>query len=153
MMDMAVTGARHEDKTSADAMVDAADGTIAEVKAYLRETRVLAPAAGQVYRRNLEPGEMVAAGLPIVTLVDLSDMWATFHLREDQLAGLTVGSTVQLAIPALGNRDEDFPVSYLAPEADYATWRLDERPGRLRREDLRGARPAGRAGGGPPPRA
>ena len=123
LLDMAVAGARNEDKASAAAIVDAADGTIAEVQSYLRETSVYAPAAGQVYRRNLEPGEMVAAGLPIVTLVDLSDAWATFHLREDRLAGVTVGSTVQIEIPALGGRRAAFKVSYLAPEADYATWR------------------------------
>jgi HlyD family secretion protein len=123
LLDMAVAGARNEDKASAAAIVDAADGTIAEVQSYLRETSVYAPAAGQVFRRNLEPGEMVAAGLPIVTLVDLSDAWATFHLREDRLAGVTVGSTVQIEIPALGGRRATFKVSYLAPEADYATWR------------------------------
>jgi HlyD family secretion protein len=123
LLDMAVAGARNEDKASAAAIVDAADGTIAEVQSYLRETSVYAPAAGQVFRRNLEPGEMVAAGLPIVTLVDLSDAWATFHLREDRLAGVSVGSTVQIKIPALGGRRAAFKVSYLAPEADYATWR------------------------------
>lgn len=123
VLDMAASGARSEDKASAAAIVDAADGTIAEVQSYLRETSVYAPAAGQVYRRNLEPGEMVAAGLPIVTLVDLSDVWATFHLREDRLAGVTVGSSVQIEIPALGGRRVAFKVSYLAPEADYATWR------------------------------
>ena len=123
VLDMAVSGARTEDKAAAAAVVNVADGTIAEVRSYLRETAVRAPAAGEVYRRNLEPGEMVSAGLPIVTLVDLADVWATFHLREDRLRGLTVGSTVSIEIPALGGRRADFKVSYLAPEADYATWR------------------------------
>lgn len=123
VLDMAVSGARTEDKAAAAAVVGVADGTIAEVQSYLRETAVRAPAAGEVYRRNLEPGEMVSAGLPIVTLVDLADVWATFHLREDRLRGLTVGSTVSIEIPALGGRRADFKVSYLAPEADYATWR------------------------------
>lgn len=123
LYDMASRGARVEDKDAAAAMVGAADGAIAEVQAYLKETRVYAPAAGQVCRRNLEPGEMVSAGLPIVTLVDLDDVWAVFHLREDKLAGLTAGSTIDVTIPALANRRATFRVSYLAPEADYATWR------------------------------
>jgi len=104
-------------------MVDVASGTIAEVMAFERETRVTSPAAGEVFRRNLQPGEMVAAGLPIVTLIDLNDMWATFFVREDQLAGLGMGTRIRLAVPALGNRVEDFTVSYLAPAADFATWR------------------------------
>jgi HlyD family secretion protein len=121
--DMALNGARAEDKASAAAMVGVADGAIAEVEAYLQETNVHAPAAGQVYRRNLEPGEMVAPGLPIVTLVDLDDVWAVFHVREDRLPGLTVGSRIQVSVPALGNTRTEFQVSYVAPEADYATWR------------------------------
>ena len=123
MYDMALSGARTEDKASAAALVGVADGAVAEVEAYVRETKVHAPAAGQVYRRNLEPGEMVAPGLPIVTLVDLDDVWAVFHLREDRLAGLTVGSRLEVSVPALGNARAVFQVSYLAPEADYATWR------------------------------
>jgi HlyD family secretion protein len=123
LYDMARNGARTEDKAAATAMVGVASGSVAEVEAFLRETTVHAPATGQVYRRSIEPGEMVAAGLPIVTLVDLDDAWATFHVREDKLAGLTVGTRLRLAIPALGQRVEEFDVSYLAPEADYATWR------------------------------
>ncbi|HNV01734.1 MAG TPA: efflux RND transporter periplasmic adaptor subunit [Vicinamibacterales bacterium] len=123
LYDMAARGPRAEDKDAAAAMVGAADGAIAEVQAYLKETSVYAPAAGQVYRRNLEPGEMVSAGLPIATLVDLDDVWAVFHVREDKLAGLAPGSAIDVSIPALGNRRAAFRVSYLAPEADYATWR------------------------------
>jgi HlyD family secretion protein len=121
--DMALGGARAEDRASASAMVGVADGAVAEVESYVRETKVHAPAAGQVYRRNLEPGEMVAPGLPIVTLVDLDDVWAVFHVREDRLASLTVGSRLRVSIPALGGRRTVLQVSYLAPEADYATWR------------------------------
>lgn len=121
--DLARNGARVEDKAAATALVNVASGSVAEVEAFLRETRVYAPAAGQVARRNLEPGEMVAAGLPIVTLVDLDDVWAVFHVREDRLPGMTIGSTLSLAIPALGVTDAAFRISYLAPQADYATWR------------------------------
>jgi len=146
--DMAASGARVEDKESAAAMVGVADGAIAEVQSYLKETRVYAPAAGQVYRRNLEPGEMVSAGLPIVTLVDLDDVWAVFHLREDRLAGLTVGSKIDVTIPALANRRATFRVSYLAPEADFATWRPTSAQGGfdVKSFEVR-ARPAARVDG------
>ena len=123
LYDMARNGARAEDKDAAAAMVGVASGAVAEVEAYLSETRVHAPAAGQVFRRNLEPGEMVAPGLPILTLVDLNDVWATFHIREDRLSGLTVGARFRASIPALDRASEEFVVSYLAPAADYATWR------------------------------
>ncbi len=123
VFDLAVNGARQEDKAAAAAVVDAASGVVDEVSVFLRETRVVAPASGEVFRRNLQPGEMTAAGLPIVTLVDLDDIWATFYLREDQLHGLTIGARLRLSLPALANRDEEFQVSYLAAAADFATWR------------------------------
>jgi HlyD family secretion protein len=123
MYDLALNGARSEDKAAATAMVDAASGVVDEVESYLEETKIVAPAAGEVFRRNIQPGEMVSAGLPIVTLIDLSDIWATFQIREDQLAGLTMGSRIRLAIPALGNREEVFQVSYLAAAGDYAAYR------------------------------
>lgn len=123
LYDLAVNGARHEDKDAAAALVDVATGTIAEVQAYRRETRVTAPSPGEVFRRNLQPGEMVSAGLPIVTLIDLNDVWATFFIREDQLPGLGVGTQIRLGIPALGVSDVVFQISYVAPSADFATWR------------------------------
>ena len=76
-----------------------------------------------VFPPNREPGEMVATGLPILPLIDLTDSWATFFIREDQLAGLNIGTRVRLGIPALANREEEFQVSYLAAAADFATWR------------------------------
>jgi HlyD family secretion protein len=66
---------------------------------------------------------MVAAGLPIATLVDVEDAWAVFYVREDRLPGLAIGTRLSLAIPALGLQGEAFEITSVAPEADYATWR------------------------------
>ena len=52
---------------------------------------LLAPRDGEVAARNVEPGELIAPGYPVVTLVDLSDTWVVFNLREDRLAGLKMG--------------------------------------------------------------
>ena len=62
--DMAVKGTRTEDKDTASAMVERASGAISEVEAFLAETKVIAPIAGEIYRHNVEPGEVVAAGTP-----------------------------------------------------------------------------------------
>jgi len=43
---------------------------------------VYAPVAAQVYGANIEPGEFVSPGVPLVTLIDLSDVWIHFDLRE-----------------------------------------------------------------------
>ena len=121
--DMALAGARREDRDTATALVTRATGAVDEVKAFLAETTVAAPAAGEVYRRNVEPGEIVPAGFPIVTLVDLSDVWVTFQVREDRLERLKMGATVPARFPALGAREIPLTVFFVAPQADFATWR------------------------------
>lgn len=127
--DMAVAGARSEDRASAAAMVTRATGAVDEVKAWLDETSVAAPAAGEVYRRNVEPGEVVPAGFPIVTLVDLADVWVTFQVREDRLARLRMGATVPARFPALGDGEVPLTVSFVAPQGDFATWRATSAQG------------------------
>ena len=52
---------------------------------------VTAPAATQVYQIPIEEGEVVLPGIPLLSLVDLSDIWLGFDLREDLIAGLKVG--------------------------------------------------------------
>lgn len=127
--DMAVSGARAEDRQAAAAQVSRANGAISEVQAFLGETSVRAPLAGEVYKRNAEPGEIVGAGYPILTLLDPTDAWATFQLREDRLGGVKVGDTVSVRVPALGNRTLDLRVFYLAPVGDFATWRATSAQG------------------------
>ncbi len=121
--DMALAGARREDRDTATALVNRATGAVDEVKAFLDETTVTAPAAGEVYRRNVEPGEIVPAGFPIVTLVDLSDVWVTFQVREDRLERLKMDATVPARFPALGAGEIPLTVFFVAPQADFATWR------------------------------
>ncbi len=122
-LDMAEAGARAEDKAAAAALVDRAAGAISEVQAALAETTILAPAAGEVYRKNAEPGEVVPAGYPVVTLLDLQDIWVVLQVREDKLAGISIGSPITVRVPALGDRQVDLEVSYVAPLGDFATWR------------------------------
>jgi HlyD family secretion protein len=127
--DMAVSGARVEDKETAAALVMRAAGAISEVRAYIDETRLSAPIAGEVYKRNSEPGEMVAAGYPILTLLDPTDIWVTFQFREDKLAGLKMGDSLNVRIPALKDREVELAVSYIAPVGDFATWRATSAQG------------------------
>lgn len=128
-LDMAERGARTEDKEAAEALVERARGAVSEVEAFRRETRVEAPSAGEVARRNVEPGELVSPGLPLLTLVDRRDLWVTFQLREDRLAGLGVGEVLRARFPALGLEELELEVFSIAAEGDYATWRATSASG------------------------
>jgi HlyD family secretion protein len=121
--DLALSGARDEDKRAAAAQVARARGAVAEVEAALAESTLLAPVDGEVTAVNVSAGELVGPGAPLVSVLDSADLWATFHVREDRLAGLRVDDRFTARVPALDRADVGFGVFYIAAEASYATWR------------------------------
>jgi HlyD family secretion protein len=121
--DMAMEDAREEDLRTASALVDQAYGTVSEVKSYLSETRLQAPLAGEVVHVLADPGELVSPGYPVITILDLTDAWVTFNIREDNLSGVRMGQTLKVRVPALGDQAIDVKVSYISALGDFATWR------------------------------
>lgn len=121
--DMARAGARSEDKEAAAALVRQAEGGRAEVQAYLAETKVTSPIAGEVAAQIVETGELVSAGLPIIVVADLEDAWVSFQVREDRLANLKKDDTFEARVPALGDKNITLKISYIAAMGDFATWR------------------------------
>ena len=121
--DMAVKGAREEDKAAAIALVDRANGAVMEVKSYLSELKLTSPVDGVISARYPHVGELVGTGSPIMTVTDLSDMWFTFNIREDKLHSMKSGNKLRLSIPALDGKEIDATVTYIAARESYATWR------------------------------
>lgn len=127
--DMAVAGARKEDKEAAAAMVDRASGVVSEVEAYLKETNLISPLDGEIVSIIAEPGELISPGYPIITIVDLEDIWVTFNLREDLLSSIRMGSILTARFPALGNQELRLKINYISALGDYATWRATKTSG------------------------
>ena len=117
------TGARRQDRDAANAQVRQAEGAVAEVQAAEDELRGRAPIAGEVSKRLADLGELVPAGYPVFTLVNMDSLWVAMHLREDQFRGVRIGSAFRGDIPALGLKDVPFAVYFIGPAGDFATWR------------------------------
>ncbi|MDP4184248.1 MAG: efflux RND transporter periplasmic adaptor subunit [Bacteroidota bacterium] len=115
-------GARIEDKAAAVAMVNNTKGIISEVQSYLNETKIFAPISGEIANIISERGELVPSGYPVISIVDLSDVWITFNLREDLLAKIRMGSIFSARFPALGNKEVRLKVSYINALGEFATW-------------------------------
>jgi HlyD family secretion protein len=122
-------GTRVEDKAAANAMVLRAEGAIDEVKSYRKETSIFSPADGEVANIIAESGELVSAGYPVVTIVNLKDCWVTFNLREDLLADIKMGSLINAKFPALGNKIIKLKISYIHNLGDFATWNATKTSG------------------------
>src|SRR5262245_25737664 len=102
--EQAVNGYTKEEREIADANVGKALADIKAVQSIIDQMVVYAPIASQVYQRSVEPGEYVSPGVPLVTLIDLNDLWIHFDLREDLVKSLKVGDRFKVRIPALGDR-------------------------------------------------
>ena len=126
--DMAVNGARREDKLAAQAQVGRARGAVQEVNSYLGETVQIAQMEGEVSAVYPKVGELVGTGSPIMTISIMSDMWGTFNVREDQLNGLKVGSEFTAFVPAF-NKDVKMKVYYMKDQGSYAVWKATKANG------------------------
>ena len=126
---MLVTGSRIEDKLSAAANVKRAMGANDEVQSYLKENTIVAPIDGVITEINVEEGELVGAGYPIVTIVDDNDCWVVFNLREDLLAKIKDGTEFNVKIPAIGREPVKVRVNYISVMGDFANWRATKAKG------------------------
>jgi HlyD family secretion protein len=127
--EQAVNGYTKEEHEIAAANVNKAIADIAAVRSIIDQMVVYAPVASQVYRRNVEPGEYVSPGVPLVTLIDLDDMWIHFDLREDLVKSLQVGDRFDVRIPALADRRITVEVKLIATKGEYASWRATRATG------------------------
>ena len=121
--DIALTGARTQEKQAATALTAQATGGVEQVQSLVKEKNVTSPIASEISRIYVEIGEVAAAGLPLATLVDLSDQWAVFNIREDDMPKITKGAVLSAEIPALNAKNVQFKVYFINPRGDYATWR------------------------------
>src|ERR1700748_2862344 len=136
--DQAVNGYTKEERAIAKANVEKANADIQSVQSIVDQLVVYAPIASQVYQRNVEPGEYVSPGVPLVTLIDLADLWVHFDLREDLVKGLKLGDKFAVRISALPPRSrhrlfrfKNFLNPRLPGAADTRAATGDERLSRL----------------------
>lgn len=120
--DMAVNGSRHEDISAARAQVERAKGAVDEVSSYISETALVATADGVVTDIFPEVGELVGSGAPIMNVSVVDDMWFTFNVREDMLPGMTVGTEMDVYVPAF-DKNATVRIDRIKDVGSFATWK------------------------------
>ena len=94
----------------AAAQVDQARAALAQAKLNLEYCTLMAPAAGIITTKSVQPGQNVAVGQAMMTLVSLDDVWITANFKETQLRHMKVGQTVTIHVDAY-DRDYDGKVT------------------------------------------
>ncbi|NCE72503.1 HlyD family secretion protein [Odoribacter sp. Z80] len=127
--EMARNGAQREDKLAAEAQLNRARGAVSEVQAYVREIYLVSPIDGEISECYPRVGELVGTGAPVMEVLDLSDMWVSFNVREEQLPDFRMGETFEAVVPALGHQKVELKVTYLRDMGSYAAWRATKTTG------------------------
>jgi HlyD family secretion protein len=112
-------GPRQEKIAQARARVEAARQALAKTLTQLGYTTVPSPLTGVVISKNVEPGEYVAAGTPIVTVGDLEHIWLRSYVNETDLGRVKLGQTVHVTTDTYPGRVYQGRVSFISPEAEF----------------------------------
>jgi HlyD family secretion protein len=126
--DMALNGARQEERQAASATVGQARGAVQEVNSYIRETVQIAQMDGEVTDVYPKVGELVGTGTPIMSIAMMDDQWATFNIREDQLKDVKIGSEITVTVPAL-DKEVKMKVYYMKDKGSFAVWKATKASG------------------------
>lgn len=106
-------------RTTATSQTEAARARVAELEAQLADTRILAPADGTVMARLAEPGELVAAGRPLATLVNLQDLYVRVYVPERDVGRIRLGNAARVSVDAFRDRVFTGVVSEVAQQAEF----------------------------------
>ncbi len=118
-LSLVAEGPRKEDITMARHRVEQAAAALAASEQRLKDTEVYAPMPGIVLRKNVEPGETIAAGTPVVTLGDLQSPWIKVYVKEDKLGLVKLGQKAKITVDSYKGKSYDGTVTYISSEAEF----------------------------------
>ncbi len=120
--DMAQEGARKEIVELAVAEYYAAENLYNEAIAFNQELELVSPVSGEISNQIAERGEIVPAGFPVFSVQIPEEAYVIIQIREDLMESFKKGAVFTGVVPALGNSEHEFYISYIAPMADFANW-------------------------------
>ena len=112
-------GPRAEDIAQGRARVDQGHAAVALAGTQLDNTRLVSPLTGVVLSHNIEPGEFVSAGTPIVTVADIAHMWVRAYLNQTDLGRIRHGQKVTVRTDTFPDKSYEGTISFIASEAEF----------------------------------
>jgi multidrug efflux pump subunit AcrA (membrane-fusion protein) len=119
--DQAQEGTRKEDRATATAQAHAADAQASEESKRLTDTRLLAPISGNLAMRKVDPGQTVAAGTPVFTIVELNPVKVRVGVPEAEIGRVHQSATAEVSAPSLGGRSFKGKVAIIGVAAEPAS--------------------------------
>ena len=107
-----------QDRDDAEAAAEQTAVRLAQLEKAVADGTVVAPLAGTVTAKVREAGEYVNAGLPLVTLSRLDEVWLALYIPEDRLARVKLGAAARVKLDG-DPADYRGTITYVAPEAEF----------------------------------
>jgi HlyD family secretion protein len=107
------------DIAAAEADAERARALLDEARANRKDLQVIAPFAGTVATRTAEPGEVVMAGTPIVTLVNLGEVYLRAFVPEGQIGRVRLGQPAHVYLDSNPQKPIDAQVIRVDPQASF----------------------------------
>lgn len=101
------------------ARLQALEARRAQAQADLKDTRVLAPFDGTVLQKLVQEGQVVAAGTPLITFVDMSKLYVKVYLPEKEIAKVRLGNSARVYVDAFPRKYFEATVSEVSQQAEF----------------------------------
>ena len=118
-LDIAKRGAQKEAVALAEAKLRAAQANLKITQAQAKRYALTSPVAGTVIGREVEPGETVRAGVPLLTIADTRELEMTVYVPIQKMGAIKAGQNVKLTLPSLPGKTFSGKVSFVASEAEF----------------------------------
>jgi HlyD family secretion protein len=125
-------GPRKEQIEQARARVRQAKEALELARTRLSYAAVASPLAGVVLSKNVEPGDYVAAGSPVVTVGDLANVWLRAYIEETDLGRVKVGQQVDVSADTYPGKKYAGLISFIAPQAEFTPKSVQTRKERVK---------------------
>jgi HlyD family secretion protein len=102
----------------------------AEVR--LRDAVIFAPLSGVALRKNVEEGETVAAGVPVVTIGDLDKPWVKVYVKENQLGLVKLGQKVEVTVDSFPEKKYEGEITFISSDAEFTPKNVQTREERVK---------------------
>lgn len=117
--DLQKNGSRREDIDQARAKLDLAQKALVQAQTQLGYATLLAPQNGVILSKNVEPGEYVVPGTPIVSIGDLGEVYLRAYVDERDLGRVKVGQKANITSDTYPGKAYPGRVTFISPEAEF----------------------------------
>lgn len=111
---------RKQDIEASKAQMMQAEAAVKEAESYLNDSTIIAPISGIITSKNVDKGELVSTGMPVVTISDIKNMWLNLKISENDISKFQYGKEIMVMIPAMGNKEYKGKISYIASKPSFA---------------------------------